>query len=174
MSGVRTPPIGDRGLAQPTVDAARFREVMSLFATGVTAVCARGDDGSPIGLAVNSFCSVSLDPPLVSFCVARSSTTWAELQRSSTFAVSFLAADQAELCHQMSRKGVDRFAGIGWDEAPSGAPVIDGALGWVDCSAHARHPAGDHEIVIGHVEALGVDADATRPLLFFRSSFIAV
>ena len=150
-------------------DGAVFRAALSTFATGVTAVCSRTAEGEPVGLAVSSFTSVSLDPPLVSFCVSTGSWTWDHIRRTGHFAVSVLAAEQGDLCRQLARPGDDRFADIAWSVAPSGSPVIDGALAWFDCTTSAEHPAGDHDIVVGAVEALSVDADAPPPLLFFRS-----
>lgn len=150
-------------------DAVAFRAALSTFATGVTAVCSLTPEGEPVGLAVSSFTSVSLDPPLVSFCVASRSWTWDHIRRSGRFAVSVLAADQGDLCRRLARPGEDRFADIGWAPAPSGSPVVEGALAWFDCAMAAEHPAGDHDIVVGEVEALSVAADAHLPLIFFRS-----
>lgn len=157
--------------AEVPVTPERFRQAMGRFATGVTAVCGTDATGAPIGIAANSFASVSLEPALVSFCVARTSSTWAELQASPSFAISFLADTQAEVCSQLARKGVDRFAGVPWSPAPSGAPVLDGALAWVDCTPWARYDGGDHEIVVGQVTALGLAEDVPEPLLFFQSTF---
>lgn len=160
------------GADQQLIDSATFRQVMGSFATGVTAVCSRAADGTPLGLAANSFASVSLDPPLVSFCIASGSSTWTSMQESDGFAVSILGADQEVLCRQLSRKGVDRFDGVEWEEAPSGAPVITGALGWVDCRWWARYPGGDHEIVVGEVRSMGLGPPDAAPLMFFRSGFL--
>lgn len=165
MTPETTPPLA-------TIDPLRFRQAMGLFATGVATVCALQPDGTPIGIAANSFASVSLEPPLVSFCVARTSSTWAQMQDSNTFAVSFLAADQGPVCSQLSRKGIDRFADLDWEPAPSGSPHVAGALGWVDCRTWARYDGGDHEIVVGEVTALSLGSADVAPLLFFRSAFL--
>jgi 3-hydroxy-9,10-secoandrosta-1,3,5(10)-triene-9,17-dione monooxygenase reductase component len=149
--------------------AKQLRSALASWVTGVTAVCSRSDTGEPIGLAVNSFTSVSLDPPLVSFCITTESRTLPQLARFGHFAVSVLAAGHAELCRQLSGQAPDRFDGISWAPAPSGAPVIDGALAWFDCTVAGRHPAGDHEIVLGQVDAFAAVEGEHGPLVFYRS-----
>ena len=126
--------------------------------------------GRPLGLAVNSFASVSLDPPLVSFCVSRASTTWPQLRDSGTFCVNILAEDQEALSRTFATPGTDRFLGVGWRPAPSGAPVLAGVLAWIDCSIEAEHEAGDHQIVVGRVRELDVLHDG-RPLVFYRGGY---
>lgn len=150
--------------------ARRFRDVLSRFASGVTVVTAISD-GEPVGMTCQSFASVSLSPPLVLFCPADTSRAWPRIRRSGKFTVNFLAADQAELSNQMASRGTDKYAGVRWDPAPiTGSPVLQGVLGFVDCTVWAVHPAGDHEIVIGRVQALDV-TDAERALLFFDGRY---
>jgi len=154
------------------IDGDTLRSVVGRFATGVTAVCARVD-GRPVGMAVNSFTSVSLEPPLVVFCAAKTSATWTEMEASGRFAVSILAAGQGDLCRQLSRKGVDRFDGVALESAPSGSPLIAGCLAWLDCRTVACHDAGDHILVIGHVDGVGV-SEAVDPLVFYASQFVGL
>lgn len=151
------------------VDPALFRQVLGCYATGVVVVAAMVD-GTPQGLAVNSFTSVSLDPPLVAFCAARTSSTWPALRESGSVAVSILSAEQEQACRVFARKGADRFAGVHWTPSPAGHPVLDDALAWLDLTAEQIHPAGDHELVIGAVTGLGTGGHGD-PLLFFRSGF---
>ncbi|WJV48044.1 flavin reductase family protein [Streptomyces flavofungini] len=138
----------------------------------------------PVGFACQSFASLSLDPPLVSFMVARTSTTWPRIARAGVFCVNILGADQGALCRAFAVSGADKFAGVDYDAAPvTGSPRLAGAPAWVDCVAHAVHTGGDHLIVVGRVEALGtvenqVDGDvegdvdgAAAPLLFHRGAF---
>jgi 3-hydroxy-9,10-secoandrosta-1,3,5(10)-triene-9,17-dione monooxygenase reductase component len=153
------------------IDGTTFRAILGRFTTGVVVVCATVDD-RPVGMSVNSFTSVSLAPPLVAFCAAHTSATWAELQQADAFAVSILAGHQQETCSQLARKGIDRFAGVDIERAPSGAPVIAGSLAWLDCTMAARHEAGDHDIV-GEVHDLHLASEAD-PLVFFGSRFVAV
>jgi flavin reductase (DIM6/NTAB) family NADH-FMN oxidoreductase RutF len=151
------------------LEPAELRRVFSAFPSGVTAVAALVD-GAPVGMTVSSFTSVSLDPPLVSVCVARTSTTWPVLREAAWLGLSVLAADQADACRQLSAYGVDRFAGLGWRATPDGAVVLDGASAWLVCGADAQHSAGDHDIVVLRVRDLGVDHDI-RPLVFHASQF---
>lgn len=155
-----------------SVEAALFRQVLGCYATGVVVVAALVD-GVPQGLAVNSFTSVSMDPPLVAFCAARTSSTWPALRRSAAFAVSVLSQEQEQACRVFARKGADRFAQVRWTVSPGGHPVLDGALAWLDLRAGDIHQAGDHELVIGEVTGLAA-AGGGKPLVFFRSAFVEV
>jgi 3-hydroxy-9,10-secoandrosta-1,3,5(10)-triene-9,17-dione monooxygenase reductase component len=153
------------------LEARRFRTILGHFATGIVAVTAVDTDtGRPAGLAANSFTSVSLDPPLVSFCVAHTSTTWPRLRRAERFCVNILSASQREVSHRLAARGGDKFAGLEWSESPGGGPVIDGALAWLECSAEAEYPAGDHVIVVARVHHLDRHHDG-EPLVFYRGSY---
>jgi flavin reductase (DIM6/NTAB) family NADH-FMN oxidoreductase RutF len=146
-----------------------LRRVFGAFPTGVTAIAAVVDS-VPVGLAASSFTSVSLDPPLVSVCIARTSTTWPTLRRASRLGVSVLAADQERLGRQLSQRGGDRFAGATWRASRDGEILLDGACAWLDCSIYEEYPAGDHDIVLLRVHDLGAD-HAAAPLIFHRSTF---
>lgn len=153
------------------IDARRFRTILGHFATGVVAVTAiDAETGRPAGLAANSFTSVSLEPALVSFCVAHTSTTWPRLRRAGRFCVNILAESQLEVCLRLAAKGGDKFAGLEWTESPGGGPVIDGALAWLECSVEAEHAAGDHVIVVARVHHLDRHQDG-EPLVFYRGSY---
>ena len=150
--------------------ARRFRDVLGRFASGVTVVTSTSG-GQPVGMTCQSFSSVSLDPPLVLFVPAKTSRAWPLIQRSGKFCVNFLGADQAEVSNIMASRGIDKFADVKW--APSeatGSPMLDGILGFVDCTIHAVHEAGDHFVVIGRVLDLAM-TDAEDPLLFFRGQY---
>lgn len=123
-----------------------------------------------MGLSVNSFTSVSLEPALVGFCVARRSTTWPLLREAGTFCVNILAEDQEALSRTFSTAGLDRFMGVGWRAAPSGAPVLAGVLAWIDCTVEAEYDAGDHLIVVGRVHELDLLQEG-RPLVFYRGGY---
>ncbi|HEY8543452.1 MAG TPA: flavin reductase family protein [Acidimicrobiales bacterium] len=154
---------------RPTaIDGTRFRAVLGRFATGVTVVTALDDD-EPVGLAANSFTSVSLDPPLVLFCAAKTSTTWPRIQAAGHFCVNVLGEHQEEVCRVFATKGARRFDRVGWRRGASGAPVLDDALAWADCTIHAEHDAGDHVIVVGRV--LDLDAGDGEPLVFFGGRY---
>jgi flavin reductase (DIM6/NTAB) family NADH-FMN oxidoreductase RutF len=155
------------------VDPGEFRRVLGSFASGVTIVTAPGaDPATPAGFACQSFASLSLDPPLVAFMVARTSTTWPRIARAGAFCVNILAADQGELCRGFAVSGADKFAGVTYDAAPAtGSPRLDGAAAWIDCTIHAVHTGGDHLIVVGRVLSLGTGAEDAEPLLFHRGRF---
>ncbi|MFD8659687.1 flavin reductase family protein [Streptomyces globisporus] len=149
---------------------ADFRRVLGHFASGVTVVTARDADG-PTGFACQSFASLSLDPPLVTFMVARTSTTWPRIARAGVFCVNILGAEQGALCRGFAVSGADKFAGVAYGEAPAtGSPLLDSAPAWIDCRVHAVHTGGDHLIVVGRVEALGAEEQG-EPLLFHRGAF---
>lgn len=153
-----------------SVDGARFRQVLGHFPTGVTVITAITDAG-PVGLAVGSFFSVSLDPPLVAFCAGKSSTSYPKIAEAGHYCVNVLADEQEDICRVFASKGEDKFATIGWRPSPAtGAPVINDVLAWIDCDIHAVHEAGDHYIVIGRVHELEVGHEG-GPLVFFRGGY---
>ncbi|MFB7788427.1 flavin reductase family protein [Streptomyces vinaceus] len=155
------------------VSPAQFRAVLGNFASGVTVItapAAEGEDG-PAGFACQSFASLSLDPPLVTFMVARTSTTWPRIARAGVFCVNILGAEQGELCRAFAVSGADKFAGITHTPAPvTGSPQLDAVPAWIDCRIHAVHTGGDHLIVVGRVEAMGA-AGEDGPLLFHKGRF---
>lgn len=147
-----------------------FREVLGQFASGVTVVTSISD-GVPVGMTCQSFASVSLDPPLVMFCPARTSRAWPLIHRSGRFCVNILAAEQADVSNTMASRGIDKFAQVPW--APSretGSPVLEGVLAHVDCTVEAVHEAGDHYVVLGRVHHLEADGSG-EALLFFRGEY---
>ena len=152
----------------PALDPAEMRRVLGSFATGVVVVTGE-QAGEPLGFTCQSFASVSLDPPLVLFCPARTSTSWQRMAPSGRFAINVLAADQREVSATFGRSGGDKFAGLAWTPTPWG-PSLDGTLASVLCTVEAVHPGGDHDIVVGRVQALDLHRDG-RPLLFFRGSY---
>ncbi|MGW4638806.1 flavin reductase family protein [Sphaerisporangium sp. NPDC004334] len=145
--------------------------MLGRFATGVVAVTAIDPaDGAPRGLAVNSFTSVSLDPPLVSFCVSTASTTWPRMKAAPTLCVNVLSERQEHVSRRLAARVSDKFTGLSWRPSPGGGPLFEGALAWLDCAIESEHPAGDHIIVVARVLALDAHADH-GPLLFFRGDY---
>lgn len=152
----------------PGVDAALFRQALGHFASGVTVITAM-HGGEPVGLAANSFSSLSLDPPLVLFCAGKSSTTWPRIKAAGTFCVNVLEERQEALCRQFAGKG-DKFHGVGWRPAAySGAPELDHVLTLIDCHIEAEHEAGDHIVVVGRVVEIKINDG--KPLLFYRGGY---
>ncbi|MCW2616742.1 MAG: flavin reductase domain protein FMN-binding protein [Frankiales bacterium] len=150
-------------------DPAHFREVLSHFASGVVVVTAVVD-GTPVGMTCQSFTSLSLDPPLVLFCPARTSTSWPVVQRADWFCLNVLSSEQHGLSNGFAKSGSDKFAGVSWTPTPHGAPALDGAAAHVEVRLAHVFDGGDHHIVTCHVESLQSAADS-EPLLYYRSGY---
>jgi 3-hydroxy-9,10-secoandrosta-1,3,5(10)-triene-9,17-dione monooxygenase reductase component len=150
-------------------DPANFRTVLGHFATGVALVTAMHGE-EPVGMACNSFTSVSLDPQLVLFCAAKSSTTWPNIQAAGKWAANILDEDGEEICRRFAQRGVDRFAHLAYSIGRTGSPILDHSLAFVDCETIDEHDAGDHVIVVGRVLELGYAAEG-KPLVFYRGGY---
>jgi flavin reductase (DIM6/NTAB) family NADH-FMN oxidoreductase RutF len=145
-------------MSETLPDAANFRTVLGRLPTGVVIVTG-GDIDSPSGLVVGSFMSVSLDPPLVAVCPAKTSSSWPAIQAAGHFCANVLHHEQEPLARTFSRSGGDKFAGVPWRHAPStGAPLLEGVAAWIDCKIHDTIEAGDHWLVLGEVLELSVEA----------------
>jgi 3,4-dihydroxy-2-butanone 4-phosphate synthase len=150
----------------------QMRDVMGHFATGVSVVTARDADGTPVGTTANAISSVSLDPPLLLACLAKSSETLAAIRETGRFGVNILAADQRHHSDRFAKKGEDvRSHEVDFDDHDHGVPVLPGALATIACEVEAIHPAGDHEIVLGDARHLYHREPGTKPLLFYRGSY---
>jgi 3-hydroxy-9,10-secoandrosta-1,3,5(10)-triene-9,17-dione monooxygenase reductase component len=163
------PDAADRTPATLEPDTQRFRQVLGHFATGVT-VIAGVDAGQPVGFACQAFAALSLEPPLVLFCPARTSSTWPRIARTGEFCANILAAEQRDLARRFGVSAADKFAGVEWKQASNGAPVLSGVLAWAGCTVQTVHPVGDHFVVVAQVTELG-DCVAGDPLLFYRGRF---
>lgn len=152
--------------------ARTFRDVLGQYASGVTVVTTVRH-GVPIGMTCQSFTSVSLDPPLVAFLPMKTSRAFAAIRHSRRFCVNFLSADQSELSNRFASLAEDKFADVDWEPTEHGTPRLAGTAGWVDCSVHAVHEAGDHYLVIGRVDALG-RGETSQPLLFHQGKYRTV
>jgi 3-hydroxy-9,10-secoandrosta-1,3,5(10)-triene-9,17-dione monooxygenase reductase component len=150
-------------------DIPSFRTVLGHFATGITLITAMDGD-EPVGMACNSFTSVSLEPQLALFCAAKSSSTWPRIQGAQKWAANILAEDGEQVCRLFAEKGADRFAHIAYTAGRTGAPILEASIAFVDCETIAEHDAGDHLIVVGRVVELGY-APAGKPLLFYRGGY---
>ncbi len=150
-------------------DSARFRQVLGHFPTGVVVVTAVDGD-EPVGLAIGSFSSVSLDPPLVGFFPDKSSTSWPRIESAGHFCVNVLSETQEAVCRTFASKGADKFAMIGWRAGHTGAPILEGVLAWIDCEIDQVVEAGDHWFVMGRVVDLDVPGEGS-PLVFFRGGY---
>ena len=158
-------------LLSTAIEPLSFREALGHYASGITVITSHLDD-EPIGFTCQSFYSVSMNPPLVSFSVMSSSASYPKIRQAGRFAVNILSGEQVRISNQFARRGADKWHGVQWQQSPLGNPVIAGSLHWLDCEIHAEYPAGDHLIVIGEVKALNLqDAAATQPLLYFKGQY---
>jgi 3-hydroxy-9,10-secoandrosta-1,3,5(10)-triene-9,17-dione monooxygenase reductase component len=146
-----------------------FRHAAGRFATGITIATVRDPEGAPHGLTVNSFTSVSLDPPLVLVCIAHAAVTLESFRTAKHFGINILASDQRELSDHFARKGHNRFATIEWVPGETGVPLLPGVLAAIECEVHSTVRAGDHDIFLG--EVVKVDVNEKRPLLYFGSAY---
>lgn len=136
-----------------TADARASRDAFGAFLTGVTVVTTVDDAGAPVGFTANSFTSVSLDPPLLLVCLAKTSRNYATLTKAKGFGVNILSESQKDVSNIFARPVEDRFAAVDWRLGPYGSPVFAGVAAWFDCATHDVVDAGDHVILIGRVES---------------------
>jgi 3-hydroxy-9,10-secoandrosta-1,3,5(10)-triene-9,17-dione monooxygenase reductase component len=148
--------------------ARALRDALGRFPTGVAFVTAM-PDGEPAGLIVSSLTSVSLEPPLLSFCPSRSSLTWSRMRRTQRFGVNVLGHRHERFARSASPPGADRFGGVDWELGPGGVPLITDALAALECDVVAEHPAGDHWIVVGQVHSVCI-SPLDDPLVFFAGT----
>ena len=176
-------------MTNPVFDQKDLRTIMGQFCTGVvvvTAAAVRGEyrekddekadvktDGHPAAFVAQSFVSLSLDPPLIAVCPAKTSSSWPKIRAAGAFCVNMLHSKQVELCNQFARPGGDKFAGVDWHPGKTGAPVLADALAWVECTLDNELEAGDHTIAIGRVQGFerAEQGDDPLPLLFFRGGY---
>lgn len=158
-------------LLSPAVEPLQFREAIGHYASGITVITSQLE-GEPLGFTCQSFYSVSMDPPLVSFSVMTRSLSYPKIRQAGRFAVNILSGDQVSISNQFARRGYDKWRSVEWQQSPLGNPVIAGSLHWLDCGIHAEHTAGDHLIVIGEVKALKLnEAASAQPLLYFKGQY---
>lgn len=160
----------DASAASTTPDPAKFREVLGHYPTGVVVVTGIAANGDPAGMVIGSFTSVSLEPQVVAYLPSKSSQSFARLREAETFCVNVLSADQEPLCRLFAGKSEDKFAGVPWRPASSGAPILEDAVAWIECSRRDVIDVGDHYIVLGDTLTLGVQK-AVPPLLFFQGGY---
>ncbi len=151
------------------LDPALFRSVLGRFASGVTVVTARDKERNDHGMTVSAFCSLSLDPLLVLICVEHNTVLHGVLSEATQFAVNILSAGQESISRRFSEQMDDRFEGIGYARGITGCAIFGGILGHLECEIEARHPGGDHTIIVGRVIAAA--AHKGSPLLYYRGGY---
>lgn len=150
-------------------DSLTFRQVLGSYPTGVCAITALVE-GTPAGMVVGTFTSVSLDPPLVGFLPDKSSSTWPMIENAGRFCVNVLGSDQQQLCRQLAVKGPEKFTGVHYELSEHGLPAIGDAIARIECAIHSVTDAGDHWFVLGRVLHLEVTRDGD-PMLFHRGRY---
>lgn len=156
----------------PTFSRDEFRAALGMFATGVTIVTARGQQGGLVGLTANSFNSVSLSPPLVLWSLAKTAASMAVFSAGSHYAINILSNEQQDLARQFATQGVDKFAGVAYSLGQAGAPLLHGAVAHFECFNRSRYEEGDHVIFVGEVERCSHQRGAS-PLLYHGGRFYA-
>lgn len=156
----------------PEFDAKQFRQALSQFATGVTVITATLPDGSFVGVTINSFNSVSLDPPLVLWSLAHTASSMAAFAASTSYVINVLSGDQIELAQRFATPGINRFEALSYSLSRQGIPVLAGSVAWFECRPRSRYPEGDHVIFVGEVERC--HSHPHRTLGFHRGRFIAI
>jgi flavin reductase (DIM6/NTAB) family NADH-FMN oxidoreductase RutF len=151
-------------------DPRTLRDALGCFATGVTVATCLGDDGEPAGLTVNSFTSVSLDPPLLLVCLHKQAASAAALTKAANFAVNVLQTGQQPASIRFATRDEDRFGTTPWSCGEAGAPILKDSLGVFECERFALYDGGDHHILVGRVVKASFDA-SLDPLLFFRGRY---
>ncbi len=156
----------------PFLDTRSLRDALGEFATGVAVITARAADGTPVGVTVNSFASVSLEPPLVLWSLGLQSPSLAVFEPCSHYVINVLAADQVEISQRFSQSQCDRFAGIDATVGAGGTPILPGCCAWFECRNEMRYPGGDHLVFVGHVEHF--HREEKPPLIFHGGCYRAL
>lgn len=154
------------------LDATRLRQIMSNFASGVVIATSIEFD-KPVGLTIQSFASLSLNPPLCLICPSKTSTSWPQIRKSKRFVVNFLRSDQSDVAIQFGKRGNDKFLDIAWTPSPNfGAPVLKNAIAWIECRNSASYDGGDHTVEIGEIVSASINEENyVGPLIFYHGNF---
>jgi flavin reductase (DIM6/NTAB) family NADH-FMN oxidoreductase RutF len=159
-----------RGVQAKAHPTAELRKALGQFATGVTVVTARAADGVPVGLTVNSFASVSLDPPLVLWCLGLSAAHYDAFRLAEQQLINVLAADQLDIAQRFATRGADRFASVRWSPTDTGLPRLDGCTAWFECGVRSRYEEGDHLILVCRIESFEIARG--KALIFHDSRYV--
>lgn len=151
-------------------DTRKFRNALGCFATGVAVITTQAEGHAPIGITVNSFSSVSLDPPLILWCLDRKSDTLPIFDKVNAFTVNILREGHRDISARLARQGDHSLGGLATRVGSNGCPALEEALAHFECEVYARHDAGDHIILLGRVTHYEYAEDG-RPLLYHRGGY---
>ncbi len=154
-----------------SIDQKTFRNALGCFATGITVITTKGDDSENIGVTINSFASVSLDPPMVLFSLKAESPLNQILEGCGKYNVNILADNQEETSNLFAGPGEDKFSQVNWAEGDNGVAILSDALASLECNIAAAYPGGDHTIYLGEVTKINCPGDEGSPLLYFRGGY---
>lgn len=157
---------------QPQIDPLELRNVLGCFTTGVAVVTTIGDGAAPVGMTINSFSSVSLDPPLILWSISLKTPSYSAFSTHPGFAINILGSDCKDLSMQFARPSENKFDGIDWYSGKHDVPILSSALATLECETEDRITYGDHEIFIGRV--IKIDKRDGAPLVFHRGSFVSL
>ncbi|WP_417593257.1 flavin reductase family protein [Parasphingorhabdus sp.] len=152
------------------IDPRDFRRTLGSYPTGVCVVTGCDKTGRPSGLAIGSFTSVSLSPPLVAFFPSRTSSSWENISKGGAFCVNVLAHDQLEICKRFAQKSNDKLKGVAHQISDFGLPILDDVIAYIECKIHDQIITGDHLMVLGRVLSLNLNRDSS-PLIFFKGEY---
>ncbi len=145
--------------------------MMGCFATGIAVVTTRDSKLGIVGLTINSLTSVSLDPPLVLFCLDKSAAVYPVFKKANTFAINFLSDDQENVSRYFADRHHHARPKNLWDSSRRSSPILKGTLGWIECAPHSFYKGGDHTIIVGRVTALRRKAGANEPLVYYHGRY---
>lgn len=158
-----------RSMEEPNYES--LKRSLGLFASGVNIITSFDEEG-PVGFTCQSFYSVSLDPPLISISVMRTSTSYPRIRYSGGFAVNVLRESQRELSNKFAKSGGDKWAGVNWEPSPTGKPLLTGSLMSLDCILYEEHAVGDHYVVYGQIQGVRSNASTGEtPLVYFGGAY---
>jgi flavin reductase (DIM6/NTAB) family NADH-FMN oxidoreductase RutF len=156
------------------IEPREFRNALGCFATGVTVITTVDEAGGPVGITANSFTSLSLDPPLVLFCLDRKAMSFESFHRNRHFAVNMLREDQQALSAQFATSNIDKWSGVEFEAGANGCPILAGCIATLQCDVNSIYEGGDHVIIVGQVVDVDYQAEPCRPLLYYRGRYNGV
>jgi flavin reductase (DIM6/NTAB) family NADH-FMN oxidoreductase RutF len=152
------------------IDPSQFRDALGRFATGITVITGLAPDGKPVGATANAFTSLSLDPPLILICLAKSMNSLSAFVEGEHFAINILKENQRQISVNFATQSADKFSNVVYDTWPSGVPILGDCLVNLECAREAVHDGGDHKIIVGRILRLEI-TDSGEPLLFYRGAY---
>jgi len=157
-----------------TIDPREFRNTVGCFATGITVITGIDEEGDPVGFTANSFTSLSLEPPMVLFCLDRNVASFEAFHHRRHFAVNILSAEQEHLSRQFAKSGAEKWSGVVFETWERGCPILDGCLANFECDIDSIYEGGDHVIVVGEVIRMACAESVPKPILYYRGQYAGI